>query len=477
LNPATKRNIKAFIYWCRHKYRINEVPEDEPFPLHNITEIIRNAKTHKAYIDKSKTISDTATPSQFTDKVKWIDWLPTFKNFLRAIPGRNGVPLVYIIRDDPPVIPVAYTDFIDEYIDKAPLEGTAFITDASEVHTYLVKFISENDTAESKVQMNANQNNGRIDFLALQEHYEGVGVNALDVTRADRLLETLFYSGEKKPHMWWGQFERLLNEAFTIYDRKEGRIVHSEHMKLRILCKKVTADFLNTARSAIQLELAKDPITITYKSALTSFRNQVNLKFPPELSASNNRNRMRRINETNSQHHNGGRGRGGRGFHRGRGGGRFHGRQNGRGRGRGRDTSGRHNGYKRSHRDARMVQCTDGSQMEVHASYRLTDDQWHILPEAEKTRILTERANYKRSRGYNNNPDDRSTISQLTTITGGDDIRSISESVNNLQRQISNLQSQPSRNNNNADDTNNGPPGSIMGGRNEQASLRSRNRN
>jgi hypothetical protein len=126
-----------------------------------------------------------------------------------------------------------YEDFLDEYIDKAPLEGTAFITDAAEVHTYIIKFIAENgDTAESKVQATTGYNNGRLDFIALKEHYEGIGVNVLDVTRADRLLETLFYLGEKKPMMWWGLFEKLLNEAFTTYDRKEGRVVHSELMKL-----------------------------------------------------------------------------------------------------------------------------------------------------------------------------------------------------------------------------------------------------
>jgi hypothetical protein len=69
LNPSTKRNIKSFIYWCCRNYRINESPEDVPFPLQDTTEIICNAKTHKAYIGKSKTISETATPSQFTDKV------------------------------------------------------------------------------------------------------------------------------------------------------------------------------------------------------------------------------------------------------------------------------------------------------------------------------------------------------------------------------------------------------------------------
>lgn len=141
----------------------------------------------------------------------------------------------------------------------------------------------------------------------LKDHYEGIRVNALDVTRADCLLETLFYSGEKKPNMWWTLFKKLLNEAFTIYNQKEGHEVHSEHMKLRILCKKVTADFLSTAKATVQLQLAKDPITITYDEALASFCNQVNLKYPPELLSQSNRSHICCISDVTTC---GGQGRG-----------------------------------------------------------------------------------------------------------------------------------------------------------------------
>ena len=76
-DPGTKRNVKAFMYWCKDKYRKDEDPTMKIFPVADAMAIIRKAKTHKAYMDKSKTISDTATPSQFTDKVRCIDWLPT----------------------------------------------------------------------------------------------------------------------------------------------------------------------------------------------------------------------------------------------------------------------------------------------------------------------------------------------------------------------------------------------------------------
>ena len=462
LNPSTKRKIRAFLQWCKDKFRLNEDPTLEAFPIADSSILIQRAKTHQAYLDKSKTISDTATPSQFTSRVNWIDWYPTFINFLRAIPGRYGVPLSYICRPDNIVHPPVYVDFLDEYINRAPLHGAAYITDAAEVHTYLVKFISDNDVAESKIQSLATFNDGRRDFIALRDHYEGIGVNALDVTRADRTLDTLFYSGEKRPHMWWGEFERLLNEAFTIYDRREGRTVHSEHMRLRILCRKVTADFLQNARASIQLELAKDPITITYNEALTSFRNQVNLKYPPELSATSNRNRVRRINEFNTR---GSRGRGQ--FSRG---GRGHSsRFSNRGRGRHNRTShyNQSNG-RRNRQDARMVRCTDGTDIEVHPAYKFSDTEWKLLPEAERNRIISERSNHKRQRLSSNS----SVVSELTTHNSND-MQSIAQSVNQLQQRISSIISLPDTNDNDHDNI---PPSSIMGGRNEQASLRSRNR-
>ena len=465
LAPATKKNLRAYLQWVKHKYRTNEDPTQERFPINESNTILQRYKTHKAYVSKSKTISDTATPSQFTDKTKWNDWLPTLRNFLRAIPGRNGVPLSYIIRDEtiqPRNVP--HASFIDDYIDSAPLEGIAFITDAAEVHTYIVKFISDNDTAESKIQPIMAENNGRRDFITLQEHYEGVGVNAIDVTRADRILETLFYSGEKRPNMWWGLFERTLNEAFVIYNRKEGREVHSEHMKLRILCKKINADFLGTAKATVQLELAKVPLTISYNEALTSFRNQVNLKFPPELSAQNNRNRTRRVAELSRSQHGRGRGRGRSSRGRGRGrGGRFH-RYNGE---RNHGGRGNNNSTRRPRTDSRMVRCSDGTEVEVHASFQFDDNVWFSLPEVERNRIVQERQAYKRQK-YRGG-DDRTAISQITTGTNNADLQS---TVQAMQQQISSIQSQQ-----NVQTSNNIPPSSIMGGRNEQTNLRTRNSN
>ena len=252
-----------------------------------------------------------------------------------------------------------YGDFIDEYVDKSHLTRQAYLTDAEEVHTYIIKFTSGNTVAESKMAQNSQNNDGRLDIIALKNHHEGLGVHAIDIVKADDIIQDLFYSGDKKPHMWWDEFKRQLTDAFNTYDRHEKRSIHSDNQKLLTLNRKINAEFLQATKSSINIELVRIPVNLSYDDALAAFRNQVNQKYPPELSTSNNR-RPRRVNEVGSM----GGGRGGRfqgrcrGHYGGRGGrgrgGRFYG---GRGRGGQYGRGGRQkSGYKQSRSDARMVQ-------------------------------------------------------------------------------------------------------------------------
>ena len=121
--------------------------------------------------------------------------------------------------------------------------------------------------------------------------------------------------------MWWDEFERRLTIYFNMYDKKEKRQVYSDEMKLRILCRKVNADFLEPTRQLINVDLTRTPVTMTFAQAVASFRNEVNRKFPPSMTTE----RSRRMAEIDTQ------------YNHGRGRGRGRGRYGGRGRGRGRD--------------------------------------------------------------------------------------------------------------------------------------------
>ena len=104
------------------------------------------------------------------------------------------------------IICATYGDFIDEYVDRGPLTGQAYKNDAVEVHTYIVNFTSRNPAVEAKLVQQAPQKNGRLDFIALKNHYKGVGFHAINIVQADKILQDISYSGEKKPHMWWDEF-------------------------------------------------------------------------------------------------------------------------------------------------------------------------------------------------------------------------------------------------------------------------------
>jgi hypothetical protein len=455
VKPSEQRNIKAFIQWTRDRIRRGEAPHNYVFSKTEAVDLIRRLKTVDSFVSKSKTITETAKPNKLRSNTKWTDWLPTFKNFLRAIPGRHSVPLAYIIRDNTEPTENVQDDFLENYISMCPLDGSAFKADASEVHTYLVNFIAGNDTAEAKILSFAAEHNGRKDFIALKEHYEGVGINAIDIVHADKVIETLFYSGEKKPHMWWDEFEKQLTMSFAVYDKKEQRQVYSDDMKLRILCRKINADFLQSIRTSISIELTRIPVTMTYNQALTTFRNEVNRKFPPQSTAHAG-TRTRRINQVNQR----GGGRHGQRNH----GGRYQGRGGrGHGRGHGRDnpSTGSYSGNRRNRNDARSITGHSGRTIEVHPSYKFPQHIWDDLPTSEQDRIHEERSQYKRNRA-NNNPRQ---VGQL---------RNDNYDANSIVSTMTN-----NTNNGNAPNQQNNPEndGSIMGGRNEQASLRQRRPN
>jgi hypothetical protein len=57
-------------------------------------------------------VSKAANPGKFKDERKWPEWEPAFINYLSTIPGVNGVPLSYVVRE--PVTPdltVEYASF------------------------------------------------------------------------------------------------------------------------------------------------------------------------------------------------------------------------------------------------------------------------------------------------------------------------------------------------------------------------------
>ena len=444
IRPGVRKNIKAFVQWTRDELRLGRDPTLTPFPVGQVADLIRRYKTHEKYLADSKTLSEAAKPEKFKESTKWEDWKPTFLNYLRSIPGRDGVPLKYICRDkDEMDLVTASDDFLDDYVAAAPLTGNAYAIDTVQVHTFLLNFATGNDTAEAKIQGLNRPNDGREAFKRLIEHYEGVGIHAIDIREADEVLKTLFYAGEKPPHMWWSEFEKRLTRAFNAYVKRERRVVHSDEMKIRMLLDKIKADFLTPTKAQLEIELSRVPLTITYDQSLALFRNMVNQKHPPQVGAATNRTR-RNVNEVTSGRASRGRGGGGRGGRGGR-----HGRGGGRGTGR------------QTRSDSRMITLTDGTQVEYHASFNFPRHVYLKMKQEDRDMLKRERTAYNQNRGRGS----RSEIQELRTqiqelqSQAGSSAHPSTDSVS-VRSQVSQITTGTS----------------IMGGRNEQTEHRNARR-
>jgi hypothetical protein len=373
LKPRQKKAIKAFNQWAKDMFRLGGDPELQAFPVEDMNRYIERAKSHAEFVADKDTIVSTAKPEKLTKDMKWEDWAPSFINFLRAIPGRDGVPLKYVIRDNEEADSTTNEDFLDDYVACARLKGAAFAIDAARVHTYIVSFISQNDEAESAIKVHEMKRNGRLDWKALKSYYEGMGMHKIDIAKAEVDIETLFYAGEKKPHMWWAEFERRLNFAFQTFVKHEGREVYSDEMKLRILLRKIKADWLMTTKKAIEVGTANEVKSYTYEHALSAFRNEVNAKFPPGTTQAKSRRTMQELTGRGSG--------GGRGFQRG-------GRGSGRGRGRGRSSY-------RSRSDSKMITLKTGKQIEYHPSFNFPRHIFEQFKDEDIETLKRQRREYK----------------------------------------------------------------------------------
>ena len=93
---------------------------------------------------------------------------------MSEITGKDGVPLRYIISYNDFVNLTPNKDFFDYYVNNTSLQGESFTTDASEVLTFIVNIIFQNEDYESVIKIHKEERNERKDWKYLKYHYEGI---------------------------------------------------------------------------------------------------------------------------------------------------------------------------------------------------------------------------------------------------------------------------------------------------------------
>ena len=86
---------------------------------------------------------------------------------LLTILGVNGVPLSYVVRENPKPTPEGHDTFVQKCIACAPLYGPHFEADARRVHK-LSKSFTQGNISEKGIKMHAGKKNGCIDLDSRQ---------------------------------------------------------------------------------------------------------------------------------------------------------------------------------------------------------------------------------------------------------------------------------------------------------------------
>lgn len=286
LMPGAQRNLRAFVQQTSHAARRNLPLDEVLFDPSMQVEMLNMRKEHARFVDQSESLSKAAKPAPFKSTSVWFDWSKLCINYLRLIPGQNGVPLSYVVRVNDEPDRTEKPTFLDEYEATAPLKGSAFNADSAEAFILIKALVTGNTEAETTVNTHEKKRDGRAAFADLRIKYEGVGIHAVARTTAEEDINKMFYIGEKPPSMTWDIFSSRLLAAYKKIDDVEnmpaGKHVYSNETKLMKLMRAVRADFLETVKSSINVAIASNPTTpFTFENAMMAFRNKVLEKHPP----------------------------------------------------------------------------------------------------------------------------------------------------------------------------------------------------
>ena len=208
----------GIMHWIQDHYRTDDVPDHDTFNLHELAEAQNRAIVRQANKDSEDTNTKTAKPGQFKDESKWPEWEKAFMTYLAIVPGVNGIPLSYVVREDEHPDPNAvYTTFKQRMIARAPLTGQNYDSDTFQVHTLLAGFI-QGEQSESWIRHLAKHEDGRRDMIALRRHYAGEGNSTRRISDAKRIQTTLHYKSERA--LPFNKFLDSLQKMFTIFEEE-----------------------------------------------------------------------------------------------------------------------------------------------------------------------------------------------------------------------------------------------------------------
>lgn len=229
--------LKALVNWVQDFYRISETPSIVGLSQTTFRTQLRRAQTRDQVRKtlKEQSAPNDASPGMLEKETKWKEWEEKFINYLRLHLGSSGIPLSYVIREnDLPDTTTVFTDFIQQTVANAPLNGEHFEADKLTVFNFIVSFTTGKNSGDW-VKPTVRHQNGRTSMSALRDHFLGEGNVTRSLTEAERLRESLHYKNERS--MPFETFLTQCQRMYNIFEQENEPM--AEDAKIRFMFKSI----------------------------------------------------------------------------------------------------------------------------------------------------------------------------------------------------------------------------------------------
>jgi hypothetical protein len=228
LSAHSSKRIVQLALWVKDRARLVQPVEfEDNTTLDEFVSAIEEAQQREKIRQERKKNTEGLATMKIDPPLKssagWDTWTIAIRAALTVAYGSKGIPLLYVIRDTDAPQFIGGVSWEELAISAAPHAGLDYEADRKTVHLFLLNNISEDSDAQAYIQPLILRNDGRRDWIALNDRYENTATIQARVNQANKTWEMLVYKNERA--MSFEAFCKKLTKALQ-YFTQAGRPKH-----------------------------------------------------------------------------------------------------------------------------------------------------------------------------------------------------------------------------------------------------------
>jgi hypothetical protein len=211
IGSSNTKRLMAATHWVKSRIKCGQSLDYQLFDDAACRAAVAEVQGDKDLEDVSVPMPDKLKPE------KWTDWQESLENYLDSKKSANGVPLSYVVREEPcPDTKRLRDDRSWQALYNAPLKGANFKKDAKTVFC-IIKQLTISTSAFNLIRSEERKKDGRKLLQILRDHFDGPSNELSRRTTAHNVLENIRYVDEGG--MKFLDFVSKMQGAYNVLER------------------------------------------------------------------------------------------------------------------------------------------------------------------------------------------------------------------------------------------------------------------